>query len=155
MRLLVKQGGDVSTVGDSCGIALKAALAAGWDSQRLYDILQYLVDEGGTHYYRAALRGAYPNALDAARSPDSKAQPDLLAMLSDKMKCSDHEESRELQRSPPFPMPYMRSEMANRPSSRPNPKGICDLPAYAALTAQHADISCAILEEELIIKVLV
>ena len=29
------------------------------------------------------------------------------------------------------------------------------MPAYAALTARHADISCAILEEELIVKVLV
>ena len=47
LRLLVERGGDVSRVGDSCGIALRAALAAGdWDPQRLYGILQYLVNEG-------------------------------------------------------------------------------------------------------------
>jgi len=32
---------------------------------------------------------------------------------------------------------------------------IGDLPAYAALTAQHADIPCAILKEELVVKALV
>ena len=46
LRLLVQCGGNIGSVGDSCGIALRAALATGWGSQQLYDILQYLVDEG-------------------------------------------------------------------------------------------------------------
>jgi len=45
LRLLVERGGDVR-LGDSCGTAIRAALAAGWDSKRLYSVLQYLVDEG-------------------------------------------------------------------------------------------------------------
>jgi len=199
LHLLVEKGGDVSRVGDSCGIALRAALAAEWDSHRLYGILQYLVDNGadinvvssrqfgsplgeaaylgdselvsfllgcgadlfhvgGTHYYRAALGGAYPNALDAARSLSGKAQPELIAMLSDKMKSY-----REPQRSPPFPMPYTRptfeaitvAKMDGRLDTCSDSEWIGDLPAYAALTAQHADIPCAILKEELVVKALV
>ena len=111
---------------------------------------------GGMHY-RAALGGAYPNALDAARSTGSKAQAGLLAILSDKI-----ESNREYrQHSPPFPMAYTRStlttstKIADGPSTCYDLEGICNLPTAVALTAQHADIPCAILEEELIVKVLV
>ena len=197
LHRLAASGGDVNRVGDSCGIALRAALAEGWDSQRLYDIFQYLVGEGadinvvssqrfghgsplgqaaymgdtrlvslllrcgadpfhvGGMYNRTALSGAYPNALDAALSPGSKAQADLVAILSNAMKCSGI--FSELQRSPPFPMPYTRStlktKIASGSSTCSDLDEIYDLPV--ALAAQHADISCAILKEELIVKVLV
>ena len=116
----------------------------------------------GGMYYRIALAGAYPNALDAALSPGSSATPDLVGVLSDVMQCKG--KLRELQRSPPFPMPHTRptlttmtvADLDGGHSTCPNPEqGICDLPADAALTTQHADISCVTLKEELIVKVLV
>ena len=205
LRLLVEQGGDVGRVGDSCGIAVKAACAAGWGSQRLYDILQYLVGEGadinvvscqqfgsalgqaaymgdrglvsfllgsgadplhigGMHYHnRAALGGAYPTALDAALL-GSRVRSDPNSAIGLVTELSKVMEDRNLsppQRSPPFPMPHTRSSaiqsptVDNRSSTCSSLEGIFDLPTHAALTEQHANISCTVLNEELIIKVLV
>ena len=45
LRLLVERGGDVR-LDDGCGTALLTALDEGWESAKLYRILQYLVDKG-------------------------------------------------------------------------------------------------------------
>jgi len=208
LRFLVARGGDVR-LGDSCRTAIGAALAAGWDSQRLHDILQYLVDEGadinvvssqefgsalgqaaymgnmslvtfllgcgadplhvGGTYYQGALEGAYPTALDAALSLGSNAQSDpdlgLITELSKVMECNG--KFSQLQRSPPFPMPFTKTgavrnlmvkavvKMDGKPDTCYDDQGIRGLPVSAALTAQHADISCAALNQELIIQGLV
>ncbi|KAF8418424.1 ankyrin repeat-containing domain protein, partial [Tirmania nivea] len=203
LRLLVKRGGDVSRQGDGCGTALRAALAAGWSSEQLSGILQFLVEAGadinvvGSQQFGNALghaaymgntelvsfllergadllhvggmynqtsTGAYPTALDAALSPGSQAQSDLIAMLSGAMGYSGEFSQLHAQRSPPFPMPYTRSDampmiaVANirgGPYTYPDTEDIRNLPAHAALTPQQADISCAALKEELVVQVLV
>jgi len=60
LRLLIERGGDVK-LADSCGTAVRAALAAGWDSKRVQRILQYLLGKGAdinivsSHQFGSAL----------------------------------------------------------------------------------------------------
>ena len=201
LRLLVKWGADVNRIGGHYGTAIGAALAAcaGWEPERLYDILQYLLGKGadvntvssqqfgsalgyaaymgdtklvsfllehgadpfhvGSTYNRAALAGAYPNALDAALSSGSRAGPGLIAVLSDAMKFNERG-SLPL-RCPPFPMPFTRPGLSPTAppltgfASCPKLEGIHNAHAASVLTAQQADIPCTELEEELLVQALV
>ena len=109
-------------------------------------------------YDRTVLAGAYPNALDAALSPGSKARSNLVEILSMTMNLKSSDEFQDLQRSPPFPMPYTRptlktTTVANGPSTCSDLQWICNLPV--SLAPQDADISCAIRNEEIIVQVLI
>ncbi|KAF8418426.1 ankyrin repeat-containing domain protein [Tirmania nivea] len=137
LRLLVERGGDVR-LGDSCGTAVRAALAAEWDSKRLSGILRYLVGKGadinivssqrfGTALGQAVYMGATGLAslllLCGAdrlhvggtynRTALAGAYPTALdAALSLGSKAQSDLIAElslsRLQRSPPFPMPYTR-----------------------------------------------
>ncbi|KAF8418422.1 hypothetical protein EV426DRAFT_707566 [Tirmania nivea] len=87
LQLLVQRGGDLSRLDDSCGIetALRAAQTTGpLQGFGLVPAGSWAdpFHVGGT-YNRTALDGVYPTALDAALSFGSKAQSDLIKLLSE------------------------------------------------------------------------